>query len=508
MCAWIAALVEFLTLDFRKIMAVDPASIIAYIGFSLAVLSFAASTAGNLRAQYIRYEECKVILQFHSEQMKACQERLEDWKKQWSSGPRPWSDTVYRMYWGSTGYEDIQTAIMFMRMELDIIGNTLFGNLTLQKRPPANSDAQWRLWGGLTAQIPRGQLPQLEVKWYEKVCFAVSEAETLKTRITRFKERVDALISRADRLYWKNRSMDGRTGTITPELLILDHRREDWLFEHQRHLNNFYDATSLSATDWDVELALPAEQGKIECMDRPRGLHVGFHVWSRDEPRTSFGIFSAKYNSFNPATITSIINGSHRPAMRTHSQMTFGKIIAQIRSPRLSPNNRQRHSELLRARAAVGLVNWMILLWKTEWTRPVCSCGLAFVVTTRETQWTCTYSNADASDRDQGIHLSEDILRRKRLLHLGITIAELGLGMRIKPTLTPSGRIEYIIGDQTGRTTISKSVLVERLEDECSFEYADACRDCLYLQEGIDRNPTYDFRPQDLMILKERILDR
>ena len=488
-------------------MAVDPASIIAYIGFSLAVLSFATSTVGNLRAQYIRYAECKLILEFHNEQMKACQERLEDWKKRWSSGPRPWSDTVYRMYWGSTGYEEIQTAIMFMRMELDIIGNTLFGDLTLQKGPPNNSDAQWRLWGGLTTQIPRGQLPQLEVKWYEKVCFAVSEGEALKTRITRFKERVDLLISRADRFYWVNRSMDGRTGTITHELLRLDHRRETWLSEHQRHLNDFYYATSSSATDWDVELTLPTEQVKIECMDRPRGLQIGFHVWSRDEPRTSLGIFSATYNSFNPATIANIINSRHGPTMTTHSQMTFGKMIAQIRSPRLSPNNRQRYSELLRARAAVGLVNWMILLWKTEWTRPVCSCGLAFVVTTRDTQWTCTYSNADASDRDQEVHLSEDILRRRgRLLHLGITIAELGLGMRIKPILTPSNRVEYLIGDQTGRTTISESALVERLEDECSFEYADACRDCLYL--GIERNPSYDFRPQDLMILKERILDR
>jgi hypothetical protein len=109
-----------------------------------------------------------------------------------------------------------------------------------------------------------------------------------------------------------------------------------------------------------------------------------------------------------------------------------------------------RASELDRLTLAVGVVNWTLLLWLTEWTSELCCCQIRLQeLPNGERQFTLSTENDVCVSTNR---------QRRKIVSPGVTLAEILVGTPMR-ALPPPQNDENVIGVQRNR---QQPWLVER----------------------------------------------
>jgi hypothetical protein len=141
---------------------------------------------------------------------------------------------------------------------------------------------------------------------------------------------------------------------------------------------------------------------------------------------------------------------------------------------------RQEQAQLLR-----GLVNWILLLWHTNWTLNPCCCGIHFESLPKNGKRHVLIS--DITERQHDCRGCEDHLD-VRMFSLGLTFAEIILEtpLKLNPSRAlPAGRQHVLQRWQAGRDGrgvwkgTSEGKLIQDIFDKAGEEVADAIKACL-----------------------------
>jgi hypothetical protein len=131
------------------------------------------------------------------------------------------------------------------------------------------------------------------------------------------------------------------------------------------------------------------------------------------------------------------------PESCTHSWRKLLRVIE-------TENDIRKFSQLARARTALGFALWIVLLWDTEWFKPICSCALQNVLhleeqgqhedgeddTAKAHRNEPIYTTAHSRNHPPDFHCDRNSGPKDKLYFFGIVLAELLLG---KPTSLATG---------------------------------------------------------------------
>jgi hypothetical protein len=148
------------------------------------------------------------------------------------------------------------------------------------------------------------------------------------------------------------------------------------------------------------------------------------------------------------------------------------------------------------ARAAIGLVNWTMLLWTTPWTDGICSCHLRFIKSATITA-TATFTPATACSKTTHNHLPN------KALLMGVALSELALRQPIIVNLDVAGRTATF---SRNGDIVDEMKLLQDLRMGPGPGYRSAVSHCFEYSRQLARGSGEGFRPSDIIVFKENII--
>ena len=480
-------------------MPFEPISVVSCLSIILALLNFATTGVSKIANQADDFKDSKRLILWSYQQFTFCYGRLKAWTELWTSGSRPWSERTYVYYWSEDGFMEVQSRIQVIGMECDKLGHMLFKDLDLKH--DKSLTINWNVWAGIVPTLKRAG-KKIDPSWLNKIWFAIHEKQSLEERVRRLQEMVKQLEQYTEDIYWEHRSRLRNTGRITAGLLRQDHRRERWLSDHWTALEKFYNSVVVSRTSWELVLRLPDNTGKIECMDTDTPLSIRFSIYlqaSQPDRIDTLGLWSFEYNELDEQKLGEFGSGPRSIHMPTESLPPLKEMLLQIQEDvLLARHYGRKFSELSRAETAVGLVNWIMLLWTTQWTSALCSCCLRLIyVPPRE--WTCTLKSTGTGHIGTACNVHS--FSTRKMLLLAIAIAEIGLGRAITICEDGADHLSFSVAG----SVYDKRALLREICKACSEHYRNAVEYCFDMDE--ETKPGHIFRSQDLLDCREHILN-
>jgi hypothetical protein len=300
------------------------------------------------------------------------------------------------------------------------------------------SETDLEQWRHVAETVERGGVvgSKDSSDWRYRICFALYENAALETAVESLKTAVDQLFAFSTSTFWELRDETNLKKDLDVDLLErlskLKRRVDDW--------SNFMHKLHYTHTDWALALRLPDPQGSPESLTTDSDMEINFvsercvlqgHFWG--------DIYTVRYpkDSTDPInhtkpTISGEVSNSYASgvAVPTTKAISFRYILNEISQSIIEHQKRLLFATRLeRAEGALGLVNWVILLWNTPWIPELCTCAIR---STFYTDNTCHFTLhwKDIVHVHPPCAITE--WQGRKYFHLGVALTELAIGVPLR----------------------------------------------------------------------------
>ncbi|KAI9648310.1 hypothetical protein NHQ30_002943 [Ciborinia camelliae] len=400
-------------------MVFDPFSVIGYVGTTAGLIAFLASTISRLEQFQRDYIDSSKKLRWYSTQTVSAMCKLTSWQRIWSNG---YSEQEYLYFWGQEGLMAISEKFELIRIEMEEIELLLYGGSHKGEKFIEAAGMEWKELQDWRIQLSTRNIHKPSVNFINKICFASFRGANLEERTRRLQDKVNDLwdfskvqFREAQYQTTINLEVDG----IELHQLV---KRKKWMEVCEAVLTQMYQF-SITRGVWSLILSAPDEEGEPCSIDQETGIRVEFDACS-ESARCSegdLGIVSCYPFHLEP-NIEAITRWyDKRVCHHTPTRVCRSESFSDLFSNNL-PNDPDKTRMF--AKAAVGLVNWTMLLWNAPWTNGICSCGLRFVTVKLQNDspgTLATFTSAISCPKSEINHIA-----RKALL-MGTSLAEIAL---------------------------------------------------------------------------------
>jgi hypothetical protein len=532
---------------------IDPGSIVSATGFILGAINFLLTALSKLDEERCEFYECQDRLRAYKLKVSICQSKIRTWILIWHGADHFDPDT-YKYSWSDKHDEIIDGFREMHELSVQIVDDILGrskeskakqhqikaekyqeesfartakfrASFRLKMRVPNQTaflpqDDDWRLWRfitGLLRQNPDAKPEIRDVSGLYRIALALVRNQTLEDRLDRLKKGIANIAELSQSQFTRLQGEDSK-GTYTDRTL---QRAEcfmacvdklsgftEAIYEGQKHVEN--------TRGWALELRIPDHRGNLKEWDRVALLDLDFTFYVKDNQegwtRRRLRVLYDRDAPNIPKVAMDLPNRAiHSPVVQSSTGEDPAREF-QIQQPSTRKSRPFRRLflegffdrmwvykawEADRARLALSLVNWMVLLWSTSWTANPCCCGLRFAqLPTDDPSSVHTFT---ARHLECGHNFW-------KLQNLGVVLAELITARALRVLTMPYG-FEY---QQWQRSTeggfwkvISREQLLQEVDEKSrSKGIVKAVGYCLDNRSNLARE---DFRPQFLLQLIESI---
>jgi hypothetical protein len=453
---------------------------VSAISFVLGCVSFLLSSLPNIYQKKQQISQCREFLQNFERQFRNLQGKYEAWRRVWGGLP----EEKYRQAWGTSNVFRVQrwTADIrdhFRRIEVEVRGprraqlRRVIGGIRRNVGQPPEEvdqlndrDLEW--WKRLVEQISQNRSPTVVDESIRKagipyrIAFAFFKNDVLKLNLDNLAKTVEDLDKFTTYAYWKLRWSHTK-GTPTELEVNRSLRLQDTLNELNDFARLLYEAQrnknqrvgDLRRRLWTLELRPPDLTGNSGDLNSAGRIDIDFCLVDHSSGAPS-DLKRARilYKPIDP-TVLQLASESR---VATTLEQLYGELSggdwynrcrlrdegfrSLISAPRCSvplrtlfERNILREEKMLkasvldRATLAVGLGNWTLLLWMTDWTSEPCCCRIRFHQLPRsKTSFTLSVENHACDLVNQ---------QERKIVSLGVVLTEILLGtpMRARPPL-------------------------------------------------------------------------
>ncbi|KAH8904812.1 hypothetical protein BR93DRAFT_930238 [Coniochaeta sp. PMI_546] len=479
-------------------MVFDPLSIIGYVGTAAGLVGFLVSTVTRLEQYKRDFQGAASKLRWYEIRLTSIDGELTAWGRLWCGG---YSEDDYEYFWTPGGFASVRDIMSLIHHEINEIGLLIYrcGMEGDDKLTDDCTDQDWGRWKLHLAHLRRIQntySPRTDL--ISRIFFSSFRGANLEERLTRLEKMVSLLKTDSQRMLLDIQFRPTASHTVNGDVLQRVMDRKDWLDEHEAILARLY-TLSERWGDWSLVLRLPDEQGRASSIDDGNGIKVEFDVQSTSKSgqrMRELGIiefYPSRFARDNPAITV------------WYQQMTR---VAKLRLPtredyfvarftllrRREPDLRRRLAE-----AAIGLVNWTMLLWNTPWTEGICSCRLRFIRYQQDNDADITVATFAATTtcmKTAQVHVSN------KSLSMGISLAELALRQQVIVHLDESGRLRFSLDGKA----VTETELLDRVKMKNGPGYRSAVWYCFKHSKELACGE--GFRPHDIIAFEENVIKR
>ena len=458
---------------------IDPLGVTGGIGFGLGVLSFLSSTVSTIIRQGSEAKGCNPRLKAYQYQLQSCLRKLEIWKSIWYQD-QGLPEEGYIYCWGVDGYRDIRDQlltiiglIVSIKRHLKLVedGGKHFKSLS----GPERCD-----WEGLIRQLEHNPRHQPSPRGYlGKIAFAISENSRLAEELSRLTTLTEDFVSGCVITLRLQQGIQTDQATSAEEVAQMEDTRV-----LSECLSNF--ALDLHAArssyEWGLELRVPDCDGDAARADNPASVSIDFLIqgrcvcerWKGARFRVHCYTSHSTKSNRPPKDIGQELLGELKNCTATaKSQSHLQQLIVSEDPKRRDRPVRQmiakengcpasrKANEQERLMAALGLVNWVCLLWKTPWTTNPCLCKIYSTVL-EDTRG--PYVLQSSCNTHTGPHclFVDDVNDGNKLFLLGRILAELASAKPLGIIKDQKGQLCFI---KDGETATKEQLLQDLNRD-------------------------------------------
>ncbi|KAI8658950.1 hypothetical protein NCS55_01173700 [Fusarium keratoplasticum] len=462
------------------------AEILSIISAAAGLLSFALATLPRLDQFRRHFNDTDLQKEWYQTQMVSVHTKLDIWERFWCGHAYTLQD--YQYFWGTLGYESVRTKMRLIEAELIAIATLLERKVDWALE--VEMDIKWRETRNRLKTNEAAQMIETHASLRKRFAFALFRGAELEERIKRLQEKVKDLESFSQEIFHTIQLSLPQDETLEVTTLSRLLNRKKWM-EKQENIFKYLYGLSTDA-GWSLVLAVP---GKDMSFDDDSGLWTTFDIQRFAGSRRDLGLASFFSTSLKAA-------------------FSWYKALSNKRSPRdplrrdpylssrfAEPRRRDDDLRVMLAEAAIGIVDWTMLLWGTPWTDGICTCGLRFVTATLSngsTQMAVTFQRRIRCDKDQFGHIGT-VQARKALL-LGISLAEFALTRPVKVKMNENGEPLFCTGDNWG----PEMELLDDVAARAGRPYREAVWYCFKYDRDLVNNR--DFRPHHFLLFQEHVV--
>lgn len=478
-------------------MVFDPLSVIGYVGTAAGLVGFLVSTVTRLEQYQRDFKDAAFKLNWYEDRLTSIDGELTAWGRLWCG---EYSEDDYRYFWGYRGFESVQQKMTLIQHEINEIGLLLYERVMRDEDRHAGRivSGDWERWKLQLENLRSNQdrySPSVDL--ISRIFFASFRGANLKERTTELEKMVSNLKTDTQRLLFDIQFRPTTSTTVDDDVLrrVLDRRA--WVDEHRAILTELFDS-SKQWGKWSLVLRPPDEQGELSSIDGGNGIRIEFDAvpalisgrMTRDLGIVDF--YPSRFPRNNPA-ITEWYSQERR-GTKLWLPTREDYLVARFTILRRCEAGFRQNL----ARAAIGLVNWTMLLWDTPWTDSICSCQLRFVTFRRDgtdiTVATFAATNLCSKTR-------QDHIPNKSLL-MGVSLAELALMQSITVNLSAGITTNFSVNGNT----VTEMELLDSVKTKNGPGYRSAVWYCFEYNKRLARGE--GFRPHDIIVFKENVIKR
>lgn len=475
-------------------MVFDPVSIVGFIGTTAGMIGFIASTVPNVTQRVRDFQDCQNRLRWYHSQILFCEERFQHWVEIWClhAPMRVFSECDYLDFWGNRGFQTIKTLV-------DLIGKELKRlNSMIRKRPRGKRQLRRRASGNLTRE-PQDMLTAndwddwpkvlayaadpdastvVKADWVYPFAFALFKSDDFKARISRLKEMITELHDFSRRRYWKMEGEDDVDQVVLSHNVNTLRRRLKQIRLLSTFMNDLYKAVvdfkERSSISWSLVLGEPKLKDLLNSLDNATDINIQFVVEYQNSPKQVVSVsYTGTYD-----TLTPIVEAYSRENSSTRRDWTTESLKEDLEAPRGRHISRIK---LLRATAALNIVQSLVVFSYTRWTIQLCSCGIGCIEKAgSETLFVLRPTRLQSNEH---ACLVDAFYGRKYLL-LGVVLTELALDTPVQVKLTEDHSVGFEI---EGAAHTFDDLLENVRRISCSADYTDAVSYCFQLDQALEK---------------------
>ena len=458
---------------------IEPLGVTGGIGFGLGVLSFLSSTVSTIIRQGSEAKGCNPRLKAYRHQLQGCQRKLEIWKSIWYPD-QDLPEESYTYCWGVDGYRDIRDQFLTI-IELIV---SIKRHLKLVeddgKHIKSLSGPELRDWEGLLRQLEHNPRHQPSSRGYlGKIAFAMADNSRLAEELSRLTTLTEDFVSGCVTTLRLQQGIQIDQAISAEEVTQLENTRV-----LSESLSKF--AIDLHAArgsyEWGLELRVPDCDGDAAQNDNPARVSIDFLIqewcvckrWKGRRFRVHFHTPHSTNFNRSPMHIAQELLGelknctatatlqSHRPQFRVSEdpRRRDRPVRQMIAKENGCPATRKANEEQ-RAVAALGLVNWVCLLWKTPWTATPCLCKI-YSTELDDSRGPYVLQSSCSTHTEPDCLTTDDVNDGNKLFLLGRILAEL---ISAKPLGITKGQNEQLCFIKNGETATKEQLLQDLIRD-------------------------------------------
>lgn len=437
---------------------IEPLSVIGFLGTSCGILNTILSTPGVLSKRVDDYKACGRRLRASHNSLAVCRISLEAWKKVWCQRDgQPYSAGTYGLLWGRDHFF-IFDQLNLIREEHDEIGLFLFGTHFSASNPgTTHGQYDWASWHRTLQSFAKSKDSSTLEYVFEPgriygVAFSLWKGATLEERIGRLKVLVEELRFLSNAAFWKAQYRLNLTRVVEDKDVLLLLTRKRWFDDLNDKVQCLHSLCSRSQTIWSLVLRHPGEGGPA-AMDDDDEVMLQFEVVSKTQPRMAIGVVQVKSAELNDRSALNdyVNNIRNQPISMVPDgwSSTLREIVLRnsqgIQDPSLF--NGTIHGQANRLVTALGMANWVVLLWNSPWTFNLCTCGLRYSFIRDVEAWYPTLTTGDTVTHHpfpQTVACCHDsVPNSHKALLLAIALTELAILRPLAVQLAPSTEIRF-----------------------------------------------------------------
>jgi hypothetical protein len=462
--------------------------VVGAIGFASGCIGFLVGTLPTLVARGHDILGFKARLEAHHLDLVTCYAKMKAWELTWGSD-NTYPEDIYRGLWAES-YGDISSGLNEIRILSQKIAKTIYTgdkNLTLDDD---NMDlAAWKQMLSTSERRNPGIV--------KRIVTGVIKNQTLSERIGRLKRIVDNVVELSQR------ALQHHTGAFASDARDTLVRLQQFTDGLTRLANNLYHfcAASLTTSEWSLELRPPDEFNSIKNWDHLAQVDINFaFVFARPAAALEERRLTVTYTRQNVPRVVDWYRALlAQPTQVSDQPRNITVLVQQQPSRRSRPfrdlfkagvfNGRYvcQAWEQDRAQLMLALSNWVLLLWRSDWTLNLCCGGLRFVQPAQGTDTpTHTYTISFApNEHAQCQH------HAWKLKNFGLVLAEIMLVTPIRPA-SADGQTEYerwASEKQTWEPITREELLGDVYRRSKSASMRDAVKFCLDERSPLGSGP-------------------
>jgi hypothetical protein len=476
-------------------MPFDPVSVVGYFSTAMGLLSFIVSSIENVDKRVHEYTYCKAHWLHYYNSVQTSIQLYRGWTRIWCDGDRPYLEDTYKYFWDKEGFTNVCRRVDVIKScfaEVDDLISNGSGAIIYDSNAPKPSTTDWEIWRLMMSRIKRsGPDFRMETNFGYRICFALYKSPALKTAIDRLKDAIDDLYAYSASAFWNLQDEPNLRKDIDVAMLerlnALNTRVKEW----SKFMCELYHIRI--ETLWTLVLRAPDVQGSPMCLETDSDIEINFV----NEKEILSGYYSARVVVIRyPEDLsicscleqgvqaTSLSRSELEPVMKG---VAFRFVLNKISESTLEHQKILRlTTRLERAEAAVGLVNWVILLWNTPWVAEVCTCSIHSAFYTDKM---CHFTLGWTEECHVGPQCIALNYKERKYLHLGVALAEFAVGAPLTMIEEPQRTFRL------GSKPMSPLDLLRDVQRHTSFQYRTAVEYCFKM----DCKTTLGaFRPENL----------